>query len=101
MNSNALDTTVRPIFQGFGLGFLSLSCFLAALFFLKFWRQTRDSLFLAFAISFVIEGTNRICILFIAHPSEGAPSIYLARMFAALLILAAILRKNYAGRAQR
>lgn len=80
--------------QGYLLGFLSMSCFAAALFFLKFWRQTRDGLFLAFAASFLIEAANRTAMLFAAHPSEASPEHYLVRMVAALIILFAILKKN-------
>ena len=91
-------STMLPIAEGYLLGFLSLSCFVAALFFLKFWRQTRDGLFLAFAVSFAIEGANRLAIVFVQKPNEASPSHYVVRMVAALMILFAILRKNRTGR---
>lgn len=81
--------------EGFLLGVVAASSFIAGLFFLKFWRETRDSFFLAFAAAFMIEGLNRIAFLFSARPNEGSPWIYLVRLFAFLLILAAILKKNY------
>lgn len=81
--------------EAFLLGIIAASSFAAALFFLKFWRKTGDSFFLLFAASFFIESLNRAAILFIAHPNEGNPWIYLVRLFAFLLILAAIVRKNY------
>jgi uncharacterized membrane protein HdeD (DUF308 family) len=81
--------------EGFLLGIIAATSFAASLFFLKFWRKTRDSFFLLFAASFFIEGLNRVAILFIAHPNEGNPWIYLVRLFAFLLILAAIVKKNY------
>lgn len=84
--------------EGFLLGVISMAAFTAGVFFLKFWRKTRDALFLAFAISFLIEGCNRIAVLFLAVPNEGHPVIYLVRLLAFLLILTAILWKNY-GRA--
>ena len=80
---------------GFLLGVIATSSLTAGVFFLKFWRRTRDSLFLAFALAFIIEGLNRIAILTVAHPNEGSPWIYLIRLLAFLLILAAILKKNY------
>jgi hypothetical protein len=67
---------------------------IAGAFFLRFWRQTGDTLFLAFAAAFIIEGLNRCSLLFVAHPSEGSPAIYLVRLIAFLLILTAIIRKN-------
>ncbi len=81
--------------EAFLLGIIAASSFAAALFFLKFWRKTGDSFFLLFATSFFIESLNRAAILFIAHPNEGNPWIYLVRLFAFLLILAAIVKKNY------
>lgn len=83
------------MFAGFLLGVIATSSFTAGLFFLKFWRRTHDLLFLAFAIAFLIEGANRTALLFVANPNEGSPAIYIVRLCAFLLILAAILKKNY------
>lgn len=91
-------TSLPPAWQGYLLGFISVSSLWAGLFFLKFWKQTRDSLFLVFAISFFIEALNRACMLLLVKPNEGSPFIYLVRMVAALLILSAILYKNYGNR---
>ncbi|HZD76664.1 MAG TPA: DUF5985 family protein, partial [Acidobacteriaceae bacterium] len=54
--------------------------------------------FLAFGLAFVIEGLNRCALLFLKNPNEGSPYIYIVRLLAFLLILGAILHKNY-GRA--
>lgn len=82
----------------FLLGVIAMSELTAALFFLRFWRQTRDRLFLAFSLAFCIEGLNRCTILFLAKPNEGSPYIYLVRLLAFLLILGAIVNKNYETR---
>ncbi|HEX4582336.1 MAG TPA: DUF5985 family protein [Acidobacteriaceae bacterium] len=84
--------------EGFLLGIIATSSVTAGVFFLKFWKQTRDSLFLAFGLAFVVEGLNRCAVLLLAKPSEGNPYIYIVRLLAFLLILGAILHKNY-GRA--
>lgn len=84
--------------DAFLLGVIATSSVTAGVFFLKFWRKTNDSFFLAFAASFLIEGLNRSAILFIQHPSEGSPWTYIVRLLSFLLILAAILRKNYSGK---
>lgn len=81
--------------QGFLLGVIAAASFTAASYFLRFWRQTRDIFFLAFAASFFVEGCNRVSFLFLNKPNEGSPWIYLIRMFSFLLIVAAILKKNY------
>lgn len=84
--------------EAFLLGVIAASSVTAGIFFLKFWKQTRDSLFLAFGLAFVVEGLNRCAVLLLAKPSEGNPYIYGVRLLAFLLILGAILQKNY-GRA--
>ena len=81
--------------QAFLLGVIATSSLTAGVFFLKFWQQTRDSFFLAFALAFIIEGLNRCAVLLLAKPDEYSPYIYAVRLLAFLLILAAILRKNY------
>jgi uncharacterized membrane protein HdeD (DUF308 family) len=81
--------------EGFLLGIIATSSVTAGVFFLKFWKQTRDSLFLAFGLAFVVEGLNRCAVLLLAKPSEGNPYIYIVRLLAFLLILGAILQKNY------
>jgi uncharacterized membrane protein HdeD (DUF308 family) len=84
--------------EGFLLGVIVTASLIAAAFFWKFWRQTRDTLFLAFAAAFFVEGVNRISFLFIENPNEGSPAIYAVRLVAFLLILAAIVRKNWGAR---
>jgi hypothetical protein len=83
--------------EGFLLGIVVAASLTAGIFFLKFWRRTRDPLFLAFALAFTIEGLNRIGFLFVARANEGSPAIYVVRLLAFLLILGAILHKNRRG----
>jgi hypothetical protein len=84
--------------EGFLLGVIVTASLAAGLFFLKFWKRTRDPLFLAFGTAFIIEGLNRIGFLFVDRPHEGAPAIYVVRLLAFLLILGAIVRKNRRSR---
>lgn len=81
--------------EPFLVGVIATASATAGLFFLRFWRDTRDSFFLAFAASFMVEGLNRMAVLFLPRPNAGNPWIYLVRLLAFLLILFAILRKNY------
>jgi uncharacterized membrane protein HdeD (DUF308 family) len=85
----------------FLLGALCTASFTAAVFFLRFWRAMRDALFLAFAIFFIVEGVNRVVLSYMAHPNEGSPGIYVARLAALAILLGAILRKNYPPRPKR
>jgi hypothetical protein len=80
--------------EGFLIGVIVTTSLTASLYFLKFWKQTRDVLFLAFAAAFLIEGLNRIPRLFAENPAEGSPSMYVVRGLAFLLLLGAILYKN-------
>ena len=83
--------------DGFLLGVIATGSMAAAVFFLKFWRETHDFLFLAFSIFFIVEALNRAGHLFMARPSEGNPWIYLLRLFSLVLIFSAILKKNCDG----
>lgn len=80
--------------QGFLLGVVVTASAVIGAYFLKFWRQTRDGLFLAFGVSFLIEAINRSSILFLEHPREGNAVIYAIRLLSYVLILAAIVNKN-------
>ena len=67
---------------------------LASLFFLRFWKRTRDGLFLAFASAFVLLGLGQTLLAFAHVPDEERSWLYLIRLIAFALILAAIVRKN-------
>jgi hypothetical protein len=66
----------------------------AGLFFLRFWRETRDRLFLIFSGAFCILGIQRLVLAFTRDMIEDHTALYLVRLFAFLLILAAIVDKN-------
>jgi hypothetical protein len=80
--------------DGFLLGVIATASLVAAAYFFKFWRQTRDLLFLGFACAFLIEGINRTGFLFIANPESGSVALYAVRLLSYLLILVAIAHKN-------
>jgi len=80
--------------EGFLVGVIVTTSLVASAFFFKFWRQTRDLLFLGFGAAFLIEGVNRFCILFVADPAAGNKTIYAIRLASYLMILAAIAYKN-------
>jgi hypothetical protein len=80
--------------EGFLLGVIVTASLVAAAYFLKFWRQTRDPLFLGFACAFLIEGVNRTCFLFVPNPESGSVTLYTVRLLSYALILVAIAHKN-------
>jgi hypothetical protein len=75
-------------------GAIALGSALAALYFFRFWRQTRDTFFLYFALSFAIESGNRIALALLAGADENDPLFYGVRLIAYGLILVAIWQKN-------
>jgi hypothetical protein len=80
--------------EGFLLGIIVTCSLVAAGFFARFWRGTRDPLFLGFAAAFLLEGLNRMAFLFLDAPKYGDESIYTVRLLSYLFILAAIVNKN-------
>jgi uncharacterized membrane protein HdeD (DUF308 family) len=76
------------------LGAIAMASVVAGLFFLRFWRDTGDRLFLYFAISFLIEGVNRAALGLSDNPDEGRPFFYFVRLLSFTLILLAIIQKN-------
>ena len=79
-------------------GAVAAGCFVCALFFLHFWRRTRDGLFLAFALAFVLLGIGQSILALANIPTEERGSIYLFRLVAFALIIVAIILKNRSAR---
>jgi uncharacterized membrane protein len=72
-------------------GILVSGYLVAALFFLRFRRETGDRLFLVFAVAFAILAVQRLAL---ALTTENETLIYGLRLLAFVLILAAIIDKN-------
>ncbi len=81
----------------FMLGGLVMGCFVGGLFFLRFWRKTRDRLFAIFALAFWLLGVNWLALAF-TEQDEVKTWYYALRLLAFVLILFAIIDKNRAGR---
>jgi hypothetical protein len=75
-------------------GGITMGYAVAGLFFLRFWRATRDRLFLIFAVAFWVLGLQRLALAFSRDMIEDHTGLYLIRLFAFLLILGAIVDKN-------
>ena len=82
-------------------GLITMGFVIAGLFFLKFWVRTRDALFAVFAIAFWLLAANQGIVAFLRIPREEWTWVYLLRLAAFTLIIAAILYKNFGGRAHR
>ena len=62
--------TKSPEIVGLVTGALSVGYLVGAVFFLKFWRRTRDGLFAAFAAAFVLMAINQSAPLVFGIPDE-------------------------------
>jgi len=80
--------------ENFILGAIAMGYGVAGLFFLRYWRDARDRLFIIFALAFFILAANRLLFSIIGIGSESVGSLYVVRLFAFSLILAAIIDKN-------
>jgi Family of unknown function (DUF5985) len=69
-------------------------CGVAALYFWHFRRQTGERFFGLFAFAFATLGVNFIFLAIGDRESEFRPSLYLIRLAAFLLIIAAIVETN-------
>jgi hypothetical protein len=75
-------------------GAVTLGFLVAAGFFLRFWRQTADRLFLAFAVAFVLFALNQALASWLTVMIEPASLIYALRVLGFIIILGAIVDKN-------
>ena len=75
-------------------GAITLGFVLAGLHFLRFWRRTRDGLFLAFAVSFALLGLGQAVQALANVVEEERHFLFLFRLAAFGLILFAIAWKN-------
>ena len=90
----------HPLFDVFLLGFIVACSLVAALFFLRFWKKSRDRLFLFFSAAFWLLGVNWLA-LALSNRDEPNTILYVVRLLAFVLILIGIWDKNRArGRRQ-
>lgn len=66
----------------------------AGLFFLRFWRDTADRLFLFFAAAFWMLAASWLALALFDPTDEARPYVYAIRLIAFLLIIVATIDKN-------
>jgi uncharacterized membrane protein HdeD (DUF308 family) len=82
------------------LGAIAMATLTIGLFFLRFWKKTRDRFFLFFAVAFGLEGFNRILLGLNYNSNENDPIYYIVRLLSFILILIAIVDKNRSNKSQ-
>lgn len=75
-------------------GMLIAAYAVIALFFLRFWRASRDRLFLMFAAAFAILVIQRAAIAATQDLMESQAPLYILRFIAFVVIIVAIVDKN-------
>ncbi len=76
------------------LGAIAMGSTMASLFFVRFYRITKDRFFLFFAAAFAIMAMNRLLLGMTTVTQESEPLIYCLKLVAYGFILAGVVDKN-------
>jgi uncharacterized membrane protein YidH (DUF202 family) len=79
-------------------GAVTFAYVVAAMYFMQFWQRTSDRLFLAFAIAFALLALNQLTVFVLGVDDERYNYAYILRVLGFVLILLAILDKNFVSR---
>jgi len=81
---------IVPVIQGA----VAMGCAIAAIFFLRFWRQSRDRLFVWFAYAFALLAVSYALLGTVSFATEWRVYVFVLRLVAFALILYGIFEKN-------
>lgn len=76
------------------LGATAMGAFCIALFFVRFWRESRDPLHLCFAASFLLLAAQRVLLATWEVADEALPYLYLPRLLAYFVIIVGVVGIN-------
>jgi Family of unknown function (DUF5985) len=76
-------------------GMITMGYFVASAFFFRFWVRTSDALFIAFSVSFLLLAISAALTSLLSLPYEERSWLYLIRLVAFVLLIGAILGKNF------
>lgn len=95
-------TVVLAPMELMSVGAIAMGYAVAGLFFLRFWRDTRDRLFAFFALALFVLALNRVGgASYLISSQERELHTYWIRFAAFVLILVAILDKNRGRRSPK
>jgi hypothetical protein len=81
----------------FLLAVSATAAWITSTIFVRYWRETRDPLFVQFALAFALLGASW-AILSVVNPiGDASPYVYGLRLIAFLLIIVAVVVKNREG----
>lgn len=75
-------------------GLSSMGAYASSLFFFRFWRDSRDSLFAFFGAAFLLLGLSWTLLALIAPADDTRPYVYGLRLVAFALIIVGTVLKN-------
>jgi uncharacterized membrane protein YeiB len=78
-------------------GAMAMAYAVSGLFFLRFYKDTADRLFLIFAVAFGLLAAQRTLLTVLAERPDAHLALYVVRLLAFVLIIAAIVDKNRAS----
>ena len=83
----------------FAWGVLAMASLVAALFFLRYWRASRERLFAFFSLAFVGMAVNWLVLAMVNRPVDEAQQAYayLIRLVAFVILIVGIIDKNRRG----
>lgn len=79
----------------FFAGMITMGMLVCSAFFFRFWKRSKDGLFLAFSLAFLLLSLSHALTALLAIPLEERSWLYLLRLAAFSLLIFAILRKNF------
>ena len=82
--------TIVPFVQGA----VAMGCVVAGTFFLRFWRESRDRLFLYFCAAFWMLGLSYAALGTVSVATEWRVYVFLLRLLAFCTILLGVAEKN-------
>jgi Fe2+ transport system protein B len=84
--------------QQFLRGALSAACLVVSLFFARYYRQSRDRIFIFFVIAFVCLGAHWVGLAIVNPQAETRHYLFVIRLLAFVAIIAGVLDKNRRSR---
>jgi hypothetical protein len=80
--------------NAFILGLNVMAAVVVALFFLRFWRKTRDRLFVIFSIAFLLLAANWLLVAVSGAAEDKVALFYVLRLLAFIAIIVGVVDKN-------
>ena len=88
---------MNTLLSSFLSGLITMGFMIAALFFFRFWKRTKDALFMTFGLAFLLLAFNQALIGLSDVTGEERSLLYIPRLAAFALLIAAIVGKNIGG----